>query len=665
MIWTKVTSVLRLMVMAKDKFYVVFKGRQVGIFESWADCHLQVNRYSGASYRSYATRNEAEASLNAYIESHEDLKDKREEDIHNVPWFLGLAIGVGLGIKMVADAKITTSEVHSLPDLKDAVLNIDGFARDRGGRKPFRLFHSSFLHLQSVTKIKLVVHVCSIRYHIDLKQIRNRVMDRSWIQLDRDDVAYEEGVKEFIEFAFANTPRGNKIICPCNRCVLVRVVDQTQAEEHLLWNGMLKGYTRWYFHGEGSSSAASEGDRPHHDDSSRHDGMHDLLHDTFRVPRHDEEVEPADDEFDPGDDEVGPGVAAGKGPDADAQNFFRLLQDAEHDLYPGSKLSKLNFVVRLFHIKCLNGWRNKSFTMLLELLKEALPEGESLPNSFYETKKIIRDLGLHYNKIDACPNDCMLYWKEVANDSACRICGASRWKSTAQNSNNDRSSSSTGVHKVSAKILRHFPLKPRLQRLYMSKKTASFMTWHDVSRTKDGLLRHPADSTAWKILDYKYLVFSSEPRNVRLGLASDGFNPFRTMSIAHSTWPVILMPYNLPPWMCMKQPYMMLSLLNPGPSAPGNDIDVYLQPLIEELKELWEDGLQTYDASRNETFRMHAAVLWTISDFPAYANLSGWSTKGKLACPSCNKDTCSCRLKHGKKECYMGHRRFLTTNHKF
>ncbi|XP_077248014.1 uncharacterized protein LOC143887729 [Tasmannia lanceolata] len=369
---------------------------------------------------------------------------------------------------------------------------------------------------------------------------------------------------------------------------------------------MLKGYTKWYFHGEGSSSAAGEGDRPHHDDSSRQDG----------------------------DDDVGSGVAVGKGPDANAQNFFRLLQDAKHDLYPDSKLSKLNFVVRLFHIKYLNGWSNKSFTMLLELLKEALPVGESLPNSFYETKKIIRDLGLHYNKIDACPNDCMLYWKEAANDSACRICGASRWKSAAQNSNGDRSSSSTGVHKVSAKILRHFPLKPRLQRLYMSKKTTSFMTWHD-------------------------------PRNVRLGLASDGFNPFRTMSIAHSMWLVILMPYNLPPWMCMKQPYMMLSLLIPGPSAPGNDIDVYLQPLIEELKELWEDGLQTYDPSRNETFRMPVAVLWTINDFPAYANLSGWSTKGKLACPSFNKDTCSRRLKHGEKECYMGHRRFLATNHKF
>ncbi|XP_016199365.1 uncharacterized protein LOC107640353 [Arachis ipaensis] len=117
------------------------------------------------------------------------------------------------------------------------------------------------------------------------------------------------------------------------------------------------------------------------------------------------------------------------------------------------------------------------------------------------------------------------------------------------------------------------------------------------------------------------------------------------------------MTYNLPPWMCMKQEYFMLSLLIPGPKSPGNDIDVYLQPLIEELKELWELGIETYDAARNKTFQMHAALLWTISDFPAYAMLSGWSTKGKLACPSCNYGTCSSYLTHSQKMCYMGHQK--------
>ena len=161
----------------------------------------------------------------------------------------------------------------------------------------------------------------------------------------------------------------------------------------------------------------------------------------------------------------------------------------------------------------------------------------------------------------------------------------------------------------------------------MSRKTVASMKWHVEGRTKDGCMKHPADSPTWKSFNYQYPEFSKDPRNVRLGLASDGFNPFKNMSVSHSTWPVVLIPYNLPPWMCMKQLYFMLSLSIPGPSAPGNNIDVYLQPLIAELKELWDVGLKTYDASVNHNFQMHAALMWTISDFPRYATLSGWSTK--------------------------------------
>ena len=169
-------------------------------------------------------------------------------------------------------------------------------------------------------------------------------------------------------------------------------------------------------------------------------------------------------------------------------------------------------------------------------------------------------------------------------------------------------------------------------------------------------MRHPVGSLSWKRFDSLNPTFALEHRNVRLGLACDGFNPFRNMSISHSTWPIVLILYNLPPWMCMKQSFFMLSLLIPGPTAPGNDIDIYLQPLIDELQELWEHGVTTYDVASKQNFLIHAATLWTISDFPAYANLSGWSTKGQFACPSCNKETCSHRLKHGRTFCYRGHR---------
>jgi hypothetical protein len=70
--------------------------------------------------------------------------------------------------------------------------------------------------------------------------------------------------------------------------------------------------------------------------------------------------------------------------------------------------------------------------------------------------------------------------------------------------------------------------------------------------------------------------------NVWLGLISDEFNPFGNMSTSYSTWPIMLVPYNLPQ-MYMKQTSFILSLIIIGPSSPGMDIDVYLQPLIEEL----------------------------------------------------------------------------------
>lgn len=189
------------------------------------------------------------------------------------------------------------------------------------------------------------------------------------------------------------------------------------------------------------------------------------------------------------------------------------------------------------------------------------------------------------------------------------------------------------------------------------------MKWHHAECVNDGKLRHPTDALAWKDFDRKSLELSSDPRNVRLALASDGFNPFRTMNTTHNIWTVILIPYNLPPWLVMKQPNFILSLIIPGSSSPRNKIDVYMQPLMKELKELWEVGVDTFDASTKEHFQLKASIFCTISDFPGYANLYGWSTKGKSACPVCRFETNSRWLYEGKKWCYMCHRRWLPVDH--
>ena len=128
------------------------------------------------------------------------------------------------------------------------------------------------------------------------------------------------------------------------------------------------------------------------------------------------------------------------------------------------------------------------------------------------------------------------------------------------------------------------------------------------------------------------------------------------MSTSHRMWPVMLVPYNLPPWLCMKRSSLILSLIIPSPTSLGIAIDVYLQPLVEELRELWDVGVQAYNASSKEIFQLCIALMWTINDFLAYTDLLGWSTKGGLTCPSCVVETNSRYLKNGHKFCYMGHR---------
>ena len=76
------------------------------------------------------------------------------------------------------------------------------------------------------------------------------------------------------------------------------------------------------------------------------------------------------------------------------------------------KLSKLSFIVKPLHLKSMNKWSEKSFGMLLELFKEAFPDGANVPKSFYEAKKVVRNLGLSYVKIDVYQNDCVLFWDQ-------------------------------------------------------------------------------------------------------------------------------------------------------------------------------------------------------------------------------------------------------------
>jgi len=71
-----------------------------------------------------------------------------------------------------------------------------------------------------------------------------------------------------------------------------------------------------------------------------------------------------------------------------------------------------------------------------------------------------------------------------------------------------------------------------------------------------------------------------------------------------------------------------------GPHSPKGKIEVYFQPLIDELKQLW-NGVLTYDISKKTYFYKENYIKWSINDFPTYGMLLGWKTLGRLACLYC------------------------------
>ncbi|XP_039123295.1 uncharacterized protein LOC120259901 [Dioscorea cayenensis subsp. rotundata] len=414
-------------------------------------------------------------------------------------------------------------------------------------------------------------------------------MDKSWMHKPRLSNEYVEGVESFLDFPFDKSSEDNMIVCPCVKCANVHWHTREVVEEHLMCDGILRGYTCWFFHGERAPSSTSNLDdiitipssstHPTSTFQSSHDAMGELLRDAFNI-RHDVHggIEP--NIGDVVNDEGHDGAGEEELP-TEAAKFYKLLEDMNEKLYDRSKYSRMYFYIHLFHLKCMCGMTGKTLDYLIEFLKEFFP-AVAIPTNSHESKKVIKDLGLGYEKVHACPNDCMLYWSDKENQQACLICGTSRWLSTE--SNHISNDNDELVHKRPVKVLRYFPIIPRLQRIFMSSRTSGDMTWHVDGRTKNGCLRHPADAEAWKMFDTRYPDFAFDPRNIRLGLSFDGFNPFKLLSTSYSTWPVVLILYNLSPWKEMKQSSFLLSMIIPGVNGPGNDIDIYLQPLIKELK---------------------------------------------------------------------------------
>jgi hypothetical protein len=162
------------------------------------------------------------------------------------------------------------------------------------------------------------------------------------------------------------------------------------------------------------------------------------------------------------------------------------------------------------------------------------------------------------------------------------------------------------------------------------------MLWHSENRSdREGgntLVQHPYGSKAWKHFEENVdPLFKEDSRNVYFALAADGVNPFKQTRSTWSTWPILLLNYNLPPWLYTKKFFIMLALLIPGKqSVTMENFDVYMEPLVEEFLQLWK-GIPAYDVLKDigsREFRLQGMLLWTIHDYPGYGTIGRFCTSG-------------------------------------
>nr|AAP52627.1 transposon protein, putative, CACTA, En/Spm sub-class [Oryza sativa Japonica Group]AAX95744.1 Transposase family tnp2, putative [Oryza sativa Japonica Group] len=287
---------------------------------------------------------------------------------------------------------------------------------------------------------------------------------------------------------------GNSIEARQRECKNEKMIlDSSEVHSHLITNGFMKKYTCWTKHGEQEApDAAAEEvlDQDVENTAAAREGMfvrspfggETIELDTHCLSTMLHDIEDAEDN------------------DRDFEKFHKLVEDCQMPLYDGckSKHSKLSCVLELMKFKASNGWSDKSFTELLELLKDLLLEGNNLPQTTYEAKQ------------------------EYADLDVCLVCGASRYK-----------------------------------------------------RAKS----------------------EGEGR----------------------------------------------------PRQHGNNIDVFLELIIDDFERLWNEGTRTWDAYAQEYFNLHAMLFCTIIDYLALSNLSGQTVKGKWACSECMEETRNKWLKHSHK----------------
>jgi len=233
-------------------------------------------------------------------------------------------------------------------------------------------------------------------------------MSRQWMYMaDRRSKEFMDGVHEFIEAAEKHK-YGGFARCPCKFCKNEKDYSSSRTiHSHLFNSGFMPNYYVWTKHGERGivlDNNVEEEDRIPDFAANYNSFFNDTA---MSEPEEDTEGYVEEDDLGQMLSEAEEGCETKK----ESRDLKLMLEDYRTLLHLNCKQDqkKLGTTLELLQWKASNGLSDKGFEELLKLIKNLLPEGNTLPASTYEAKKVVCPLGLEAQKIHACPNDCILY----------------------------------------------------------------------------------------------------------------------------------------------------------------------------------------------------------------------------------------------------------------
>jgi hypothetical protein len=111
-------------------------------------------------------------------------------------------------------------------------------------------------------------------------------------------------------------------------------------------------------------------------------------------------------------------------------------------VHDGIDLIVLLAVTRIVTMKSKYNFLNQCYNDIMKLIIDLILIKHNMPKGLYQSKKIVVGLGMNYEKIDMCENNCMLFWKKHKDDTECMHCGRSRYEKVV---NEDGASVTTKV----------------------------------------------------------------------------------------------------------------------------------------------------------------------------------------------------------------------------